>query len=63
MLPVLVPELTYKDLEIQGGDVAQVMWEEMIRTDDDSKRLAIAQNLREYCRMDTFGMVKLFEHL
>jgi hypothetical protein len=63
VLPVLVPELTYKDLEIQGGDVAQVMWEEMISTDDDSKRLAIQKDLRDYCRMDTFGMVKLFENL
>ena len=63
VLPVLVPELTYKDLEIQGGDFAQVMWEEMIRTDDDSKRLSINKDLREYCRMDTYGMVRIFRVL
>ncbi len=63
VLPVLVPELTYKDLEIQKGDVAQMKFGEMISTESALEREKIAKALLEYCKLDTFAMVKILEKL
>jgi hypothetical protein len=63
ILPVLVPELSYKELEVQNGGSAQVVWDELIREEDRSKRLSLAQGLKAYCHLDTLAMVRLYQHL
>ena len=63
ILPVLVPELSYKDLEVQNGEAAQVVWDQLIKEENQSKRLELAQGLKEYCRLDTLAMVRLYQHL
>lgn len=60
VLPVLVPELNYKELEIQHGSMAMDGIVNLIeRITDNVKKLADA--LRVYCKLDTLAMVRIFE--
>jgi hypothetical protein len=64
VLPVLIPELTYKALGIQKGDQAVERWEKMIDDGTDQKeKEQIAKDLLEYCKLDTLAMVKIYEFL
>jgi len=63
VLPVVVPELGYEDLEVQGGSDAQAVWEEMINTDDEHEKQRMIKDLKEYCRMDTLAMVEIHKRL
>lgn len=64
VLPVLVSELSYKELNIQEGASAQRIWMETIF---DGKNLttkeAIMTDLIEYCKLDTLAMVQLYKVL
>jgi hypothetical protein len=66
VLPALVPELSYADLEVSQGDLASIMlarlllrWEQMDPVEVPAQR----QALLEYCKMDTWALVKLRERL
>ncbi|MGE0473602.1 MAG: DUF2779 domain-containing protein [Nitrospirales bacterium] len=60
VLPALVPELAYDDLEIQNGAVASVMYRRMVTEESDLiERARIAQELEAYCERDTRAMVEL----
>lgn len=64
VLPVLVPELSYKTLGIQDGATAQRLWMEAVldgKRDDEQKQ--ILADLIEYCKLDTLAMVEIFETL
>jgi hypothetical protein len=70
VLPVLVPELSYKDLEIREGGTASQKWNEMTtgRTVEGaqlsaSEKRAIATNLKAYCKLDTYAMYAIWKHL
>jgi CRISPR/Cas system-associated exonuclease Cas4 (RecB family) len=71
VLPVLVPELTYKDLDIQNGTMALSEWGKMVGLEvskkegelSEEKKLEIRSNLLKYCELDTLAMVKIFEVL
>jgi len=63
VLPVVVPELSYEDLEVQGGTDAQAVWDEMINTDDEEQKERMKKELKEYCRMDTLAMVEIHRKL
>ena len=61
-LPAFVPELSYKDLEIQGGgDASQLYASVILGLIDGEEKETILKNLREYCGMDTYAMVKLLD--
>jgi len=64
VLPVLVPELSYKELGIQEGASAQRLWMETVL---DGKRPEekeqILSDLVEYCGLDTLAMVEIFKYL
>lgn len=64
VLPILVPELSYKTLGIQKGDQAVERWEKMIdpNTHKEEKE-QIAKDLLEYCKMDTLAMVEIYRFL
>jgi len=64
VLPVLLPELSYKTLDIQNGTMALTEWERMLasHTAPEHKE-EIKKNLLEYCKLDTLAMVKIFEFL
>ena len=64
VLPALVPELTYKGLEISEGATASLRYLKAItgQLDKDETR-TVYSALREYCAMDTLAMVRLCEVL
>ncbi len=64
VLPVLVPELSYKSLGIQKGDQAVERWEKMIAPEThEDERAKIARDLLDYCKLDTFAMVEIYRFL
>ena len=63
VLPVLVPCLSYEDLDIQEGNEAQAVWNMMIRTTNEEARNNMINNLRAYCKMDTLATVKIHKAL
>jgi len=65
VLPVLCPEFSYKELEIQNGTEAMENWNRTIFDEDlqESERIQIQKSLLEYCELDTLAMVKIFKHL
>jgi hypothetical protein len=64
VLPVLIPELSYKDLDIHAGGAAQRLWMEAVldgkRAHEKDKILA---DLLKYCELDTLAMVRIYQHL
>lgn len=64
VLPVLLPELSYKNLNVQDGTMAMTEWERMA-SDETSKedKKEIRKNLLEYCKLDTFAMVEIYRFL
>lgn len=64
VLPALVPELSYKDLEIGEGGTASLRYLQTVTgamSEADTARTFAA--LREYCGLDTLAMVRIFEVL
>ncbi len=62
VLPVLVPELNYKDLEIQEGGLASVEFARMIEAEGEEKE-KISRALLKYCERDTEAMVEILGKL
>ncbi len=64
VLPVIVPELSYKALGIQKGDQAVERWEKMIDSETlKVEKERIAKDLLEYCKLDTLAMVEIYRFL
>ncbi len=63
VLPALVPELSYQDLEIQEGGTASLTFSQMVdgsfKGDVDKTRKA----LLDYCKLDTEAMVRVLGRL
>jgi len=59
VLPTLVPELSYQDLEVQEGGTASLEWLRMTETDDVREQALKANALKRYCELDTLAMVRL----
>jgi hypothetical protein len=63
VLPALVPELSYSDLDIGDGTSASAAFLGL-HNETDPKRVAqVRRGLLDYCRLDTLAMVKLLEKL
>ncbi len=62
VLPKLVPELSYKELEIGNGGLAMAEWFEQVFRDTEKKN-AVMKSLLEYCKLDTLAMVKILDVL
>ncbi len=64
VLPVLVPSLSHKDLDISDGSSAQRLWMEAVldgkRPDEKEKILG---DLLDYCKLDTLAMVEIYRKL
>jgi hypothetical protein len=64
VLPVLVPELSYKTLGIQEGQAASRIWTETVLAGkNEAEKPQILSDLLEYCEMDTYAMVKIYRVL
>lgn len=63
VLPVLVPELSYAELEdIQEGSAASLYWFKHIYGDSPIKD-RITANMLKYCELDTMAMVEVWRRL
>jgi len=64
VLPVVVPELSYKSLGIQEGASAQRLWMQAVIDGKDSiDQEVLFADLIEYCKLDTLAMVEIFNVL
>jgi hypothetical protein len=63
VLPVVVPQLSYRSLAVQNGMEAQVVWEEMLACTDAAEKQRMVTQLRNYCHLDTLAMVKIHQAL
>jgi len=63
VLPALVPELSYQDLEIKEGGTASNTFTQMVLGAFEGDIEKTRKDLLDYCKMDTFAMVKILEKL
>ncbi len=63
VLPVLVPELKYSDLDgVQDGTLAILAYQEAIAPyTTAARKQEIERQLRQYCQLDTYSMVKIWQ--
>ena len=64
VLPVLVPELSYKEMAVSDGLLARRLWTETILEGKHPEhRSAILSDLSKYCTLDTYAMVRIWDEL
>lgn len=64
VLPVLDPELSYKELNIQDGSMAMNSWKKLVfETANEAEKEQIKKDMLEYCKLDTWAMVRIYEAL
>lgn len=62
VLPVICPELSYKELEVQDGASAMDAWQKMVSAKGEESD-QIASALLGYCKLDTLAMVEIYRFL
>lgn len=63
VLPALVPELSYSDMDIADGGSASVAYEQLFEETDMIKIDETRKSLLEYCKLDTLAMVEILRKL
>jgi len=63
VLPALVPELSYKDLNIQEGGTASNTFTQMLQGNFEGDIEQIRKDLLAYCELDTLAMVRILNVL
>jgi hypothetical protein len=63
VLPALVPDLSYEGLAIADGEMAMLAYPGLATISDVAEKEKIRQALLEYCRLDTYAMVRIWEKL
>jgi hypothetical protein len=64
VLPVLVPELSYKELDINNGEQALRIWvDTVLKGKNREKKDKIMADLRKYCALDTYSMYAILKYL
>ena len=63
VLPSLAPELSYKDLNIKDGGMASSIYLSMTNNNFKGDEISTRKDLLEYCKLDTYAMVKIIEKL
>jgi len=63
VLPALVPELSYNELEINEGGLASITFESLQVETDMMIIAEKREQLLEYCKLDTLAMVRILEKL
>jgi hypothetical protein len=63
VLPALVPDLNYTELEIGSGSDASSAYYQLQFEKDEQLVLKTRTALLKYCKMDTYAMVKLLDKL
>ena len=64
VLPILCPELSYKELDINEGTKAMLQWREMVYGNlSEPEKEKIKFDLLTYCKLDTWAMVEIWNKL
>lgn len=64
VLPVLVPEFSYKEMGIQNGLIASIRWYDAVMGVADKEQAnKTYDDLLKYCCLDTLAMVKIYKYL
>ncbi|GEM_PF-41506 len=64
ILPTLVPELSYKGLEIREGGAASDTWNRIVSGEySEQEASEKIKNLKEYCKLDTYAMFAIWTTL
>jgi predicted RecB family nuclease len=64
VLPALIPEMSYEDMDVANGTEAGVAWESLVRGGLDQAECDRIRNaLLAYCGQDTMALVRLLETL
>jgi hypothetical protein len=63
VLPALVPQLSYKNMAIGDGGTASAAYLTLFNNSDANQVESVRNNLKEYCKLDTFAMVQVLELL
>lgn len=64
VLPVLVPEMSYDEMQIADGQTAIAAFAKLAKgKHEEEEAKSIKQDLLEYCKQDTLAMVKLHPRL
>lgn len=64
VLPVLVPELSYKAMDIQNGATASIRWFDAVSGNVDTAQAdKTFDDLLKYCCLDTLAMVEIYRFL
>ena len=66
VLPALFPNdksLSYSELDIQQGALASMQYATLDQIDDETERQRIRDSLLEYCKLDTWAMVMIWQKL
>ncbi len=61
---MLCPELAYSNLAIPNGEAAMLTWYQLhTGAIPPEARAEILDAMKAYCKMDTYGMVAIWNHL
>jgi hypothetical protein len=63
VLPALVPEMNYKEMEISDGGMASSAWLNMLALENLEETEKTRKALLDYCKMDTLAMVSILDKL
>jgi hypothetical protein len=64
VLPIMAPELSYKNLPINNGADANKKWGKMIKGEMSKEEVQkTKEDLLVYCKQDTYAMVRIWEEL
>lgn len=64
VMPIMVPSLSYKDLNIQEGGAASSSWPKLFDEKlSKAEREKIYNDMIDYCRLDTLAMAEILKRL
>ncbi len=64
ILPVMVPELSYKELSISDGGAAAEIWHKLTTQElSSNEKDEILLNLKKYCDLDAYAMYAIWKEL
>ncbi|MBN1262832.1 MAG: DUF2779 domain-containing protein [Candidatus Pacebacteria bacterium] len=64
VLPVLCPDLSYKELMVSDGLASRRTWTQtFLKGKNQEQKKQIISDLSKYCTLDTFAMVRILEEL
>lgn len=59
ILPALIPAMDYKELDLQNGLMASLVYAQWCEGTNEEESEVIEKKLKEYCALDTFAMTKI----